>query len=96
MIKQDHGPLTMRDLVALEEVARAAQTNAKVRWLLQSGDIAEGTARSIGDERGNFLSWGEDVRDGYLRITNKGGWDHFVPVTKLIELVQEGGFAIDS
>jgi hypothetical protein len=92
-----HKPLTMHDLVALETVARAAQTNAKVRWLSANlGEILEGTARSIGDERGMFLAGDDDVRDGYLRITSTGGFDYFLPVAKLVELVHEGGFAIDS
>jgi hypothetical protein len=92
----ENRPLSISDLVALETVARAAQTGARVRWLTDSGDVGEGTARSIGDERGMFLANGEDVRDAYLRITTIAGFETFEPVSRLAELVKGGGFAIDS
>lgn len=91
-----HKPLTVSDLVALSTVAEAAQHGARVRWLSDNDDVLEGTARSIGDERGMFLANDDDVRDAFLRITSTSGWDYFVPMARLAELVKEGGFAIDS
>jgi hypothetical protein len=90
-----HGPLTMHDLIALETIGSVASASSRVRWLLDSGDIAEGTARSIGDERGNFLRSDEDIRDGYLRITSVQGFDYFLPVTDLMKMVHAGEFARD-
>ena len=89
------GPLTMSDLVALEVVSAAASQCARVRWLSANDDILEGTARSIGDDQGMFLADGQDVRTGYLRITSLAGFDHYIAVTALMRMVNDGEFAID-
>jgi len=92
----DNRPLTVSDLVALSTIVETVQHGSRVRWLSDDNDVLEGTARSIGDDRGMFLGNDEDVRDAFLRITSTSGFDYFVPMTKLAELVREGGFAIDS
>jgi|tagenome__1003787_1003787.scaffolds.fasta_scaffold20985677_10 hypothetical protein len=86
--------LTMADLTALETISRAAITCARIAWVDRvTGRINYGTARSIGDENGNFLRRDKDVRDGFLRITTRGGWEHFVRVRDLMPLVHSGHFA---
>lgn len=85
--------LTMADLVALERIAHAAQTTAKVARATPDGDILYGTARSIGDSRGNFLKPGRDVRGAYLRVTSRSGFERFWPVAELMPLVHSGEFA---
>lgn len=80
--------LTVTDAVHLATAIRWAQTNAKVRWLNESGDIQEGTARSLGDERGNFLTADDDVRDGFFRITTTMGGEVFLPVVDVIRMVR--------
>jgi hypothetical protein len=91
----EHGPLTMSDLTSLQVIAQAAETNSRVSWVTD-GPVLHGTARSIGDERGNFLSGKDDVRDGFLRITSKTGFEYFLPVTQLIHMVRDGYLALDS
>jgi hypothetical protein len=84
--------LNMRDLTSLQMVAEAAERSSRVSWL-DGDDVREGTARSIGDQRGNFLRTDEDVRDGFLRITSVTGFDYFLPVTQVMIMVREGEFA---
>jgi len=84
--------LTMRDLVALEVIATAAERCARVARVLPSGTPVYGTARSIGNDRGAFLGRDEDVRDGYLRVTTREGFETFWPVRELMPLVHSGEF----
>lgn len=90
----EHEPLTVRGTLHLAKICEAAIGTKKVVWLTSTGDVAEGTARSIGDERGNFLREDEDIRDGFLRITSTSGWEIFEPVSRLADLVRQGGFGI--
>ena len=85
----------MRDLLALSEIARAAAGSRPVRWLTGDGRIVQGTARSVGDERGNILNDDEDVRDGYLRVTLTVGLDVFRPISDVVAQLRDGEFVID-
>jgi hypothetical protein len=85
--------LTMGDACTLADIIRAAQGGKRVRWLVDSGDVMEGVARSIGDTDGTFLRAGQDVRDGYLRIS--ATFEHYLPVAEVIAKCQAGEFAID-
>lgn len=87
--------LTIADAVDLAAIIGAAQRTAPVARLMESGDVIYGTARSIGDERGNFLHEDEDVRDGLLRVTSTMGWEHFWPVRDLMPEVRSGEFVVD-
>ena len=93
--KINHGPLSMADLVALGTIAEAAQGNRKITWLGRNENIEVGTARSIGDDHGNFKIESGDVRDGYLRITSVTGFEHFIPIMDVVGMVQRGEFALD-
>jgi hypothetical protein len=84
--------LTMRDLTLLRRVVEIAERGSRVHWLIEDR-IAEGVARSVGDDRGNFLRQDDDVRDGYLRIS--GTMEHFIPVTRVMDLIAAGEFAED-
>lgn len=88
----DHPPLSIADVVALDRIVRAC-SHKRVRWLTERGDLLDGVARSIGDQNGNFLQRGEDVRDGYLRIS--GTFEHFLPVKRVMEMLGAGEFAVD-
>lgn len=85
-------PLTMTDAVHLEIVLSAAQGNKYVARLIDD-KVVHGTARSIGDERGNFLTNQEDIRDGYLRVS--GTFEFFWPVAELMDEAGEGTFVTD-
>ena len=86
--------LTLADVMALHTIVTATITGAKVRWLTESGDVLEGVARSIGHEDSTFLRAGEDVRDGFLRVTVT--MDYFLPVRDVMAMVKRGEFALDS
>ena len=83
--------LTIPDLFALAAIGQAASGKDKVSRLV-GDDIIEGTARSIGDDRGSFLAAGSDVRDAFLRVTTLAGWEAFWPVADLVEEHKVGYF----
>lgn len=83
-------PLTVGDAVDLGAVVTAAVTSAPVARANADGTVVYGTARSIGDEHGNFAS--NDVRDCFLRVTTTSGWDMFWPVSDLMAEVRSGLF----
>jgi hypothetical protein len=89
--------LSVHDAYALGRIIEACWRSQKVARLMDgSGDIIEGTARSIGDQRSNFIGAGEDVRDAYLRVTTTHGWEVFWPITDLIRDFQTAIFIIES
>lgn len=79
--------LNIHTAVNIAKVVEMAQTNARVGWVPESGDIMEGTVRCIGDERGNHLNNDEDVRNAFLRITTTMGWEVFMPMSEAISKV---------
>jgi hypothetical protein len=92
--------LTTRDAVALATILEAAQTNARVRWVDDdhTDGVNEGTARHLvkDPETAGFLGSGDDIRDGYLRVTTVAGFEAWLPVSQLIEMVSETTFVIDN
>ena len=93
--------LSIPDVNQLWVILDAASRSAKVRWLADDDEtILSGTARHIvrGSEPHEwyFISRDQDLRDAFLRITSQTGLEHAVPVRRLMKLVAEGGFAVDS
>lgn len=91
----DTRTLTIPDVIALAEIARWCQTTARLTWLDDRGDLAYGTARSIGDQNGGLLARCEDVRDAFLRITTAAGFEWFLPVAVAIVRQQAGTMVAD-
>lgn len=89
--------LSIADVSALSTILDAASRSANVRWIDENGNLRSGVARHIvrGATDFNFIGRDTDVRDAFLRITTNG-FDVTVAVRFLMELVHEGGFAIDS
>lgn len=91
-------PLTIRDLVALGTILRAAQGVERVTRLVEDGNAAglliHGTARSIGTADGYLIRPNEDVRDAYLRVTTDAGLEVFWLVRDLMPAVEAGTFAL--
>jgi hypothetical protein len=87
--------LTVSDAADLGAIISAAQRNAPVGRLTSSGDVITGTARSIGDQRGNFATGGDDVRDCYMRVTTTAGWEAFWRVSELLAEYRETTFVVD-
>jgi hypothetical protein len=79
--------LNVRDAVALGQIVSCMKGRGQVARLVD-GNVLVGTARSVGDENGNFAAQLDDVRDCYLRVTLRSGFEAFWPVS---ELVQEMG-----
>jgi hypothetical protein len=86
----DRDPLTIADAVTLADVIRWCQENARLAWVDDRGDIAYGTARSIGDHYGAFLAGTRDVRDAFVRITTEDGWEWFPRMTDVMARHQAG------
>lgn len=86
------GLVTLDDLHALSEITDACIHGYRVARLMESGEVLEGVARSIGDERGNFLRRDEDVRAGYLRVSSM--FEHFWPIRELMPLVKRSEFVV--
>lgn len=90
-----HPPLLVPDLIALHTIVDATIHNSKVRFAIVPGGVVyEGTARSIGEQNGNF-DYNKDVRDLYLRVTMDSGFERFIPVQQVVQWVHNGGFAVD-
>jgi hypothetical protein len=76
-------PLTIRQAVDLATICEAAIHSWHVARLVDN-NIIEGTARSIGDDRGYFAGPEDDIRDCYLRVTTRSGFEAFWPVAELV------------
>lgn len=90
--------LTISEVHQLAELVKMAQTNARIAWIDEdvSHETRTGTARSIGDENGNFLNGRDDVRDAHFRITTSNGFELFMPVAKAMALIAKSYMVIDS
>ena len=75
-------PLTVSQTVALSTLVEASIHYWTVARLVD-GNVIVGTARSIGDDRGNHAGH-EDIRDCYLRVTTRSGFEAFWPVVALV------------
>jgi hypothetical protein len=91
----DTRTLNIVDAVAIATIIGAAQRNARVAWLLKSGDVGVGTARQITTADGNWLRHDEDVRNGYLWVTTDGGMETWLPLAELMPKVATGEFVVD-
>ena len=86
--------LNYRTASAIVDIIEIAQTAAKVSWVDEDGHINDGIARHLVKHADNpvFLGAGDDVRDAYLRVTTKGGWETFFSVQFLIEKILDNTF----
>ncbi len=88
--------LTMREVEQLADVVTAVRRSRRVAWTLNgSGDVITGTARSVGDERGNFAGPDDDVRDCWMRITTDIGMEVFMPVSEVLDRVADMEMSLD-
>jgi len=85
-----HPALTVRDAVDLAAICDAAIHGRRVAWLNDRGDIVDGIARCIGDERGNLAGSTDDVRDCYLRVS--ATFEHFLPMCEVLAQIRSGAF----
>lgn len=84
--------LTISQAFAVGDLVTWVTAKKKVRFSRDGGaTILTGTLRHIVRSPDNygFLGHGEDIRDGYVRITLDTGLDIAVPVPELMEMVSE-------
>src|SRR5487761_1539313 len=86
--------LSISDAVDLGVIVDSAVRTARVARLLDGGLLVRGTARSIGDDCGNFAGRDDDVRDCFLRVTTDSGLEVFWSVAELIPEVSTGMFSL--
>jgi len=82
--------LTAGTALHLGDVVRAVKRSDRVRWLLPSDDVAEGTLRHF-----DGLANTDDVRDWMVRITSAGGLETWLDVGEILRLMDRGGFVMD-
>ncbi len=86
--------LTLRDAAALGRIVTAAMEHQRVARGMDNGKVIYGTARSIGDQAGNFATDADDVRCCFLRVTTTTGLEAFWPTRELIEAMHDGTFLV--
>jgi len=87
--------LSITDAVGLGVVVNAAIRTARIVRCLDGGVLVRGTARSIGDDCGNFAGRDHDVRDCSLRVTTDAGTEVFWPIAEPIAEVRSGLFVLE-
>lgn len=87
-------PVTPGAVTVLNRVLDAALFNKKVARAHTDGDIVYGIARRIGDQSGSTLS-DRDIRDQFLWVTTKTGFEVFWPVSELANELFDGTFSDD-
>lgn len=95
--KPERAPLTLSDVNALSAIVGAAQRGARVAraWVDEPSSVVYGTARSIGDDMGNFSTQDADVRDEFLRVTTVNGWEAFWRISELMDSYKADTFLVD-
>ena len=82
-------PFTYSDAFAIQQILEVVQGNRYVAFSTNGGvDVQEGTARRIGDERGNSLP-DTDIRDQFVWITTNIGMELFLPVRQVMGMVRD-------
>lgn len=76
--------LTVSDAVRLSSICEAAIGN-KIVARLMDNLLVVGTARGIGDDWG--CSVDKDVREQYLWVTTRNGFEAFWPIAELMDEV---------
>ena len=87
--------LNYRTASAIGDIIEIAQTAAKVTWVYDDESLPRhGVARHLvtSPETAGFLGAEDDVRDAYLRVTGKSGWEEFFSVQFLIEKILDNTF----
>lgn len=92
--RNDH-PLSIRDVESLHRLIDACGRTAKVARLRPDDSIVYGHARYICNDSGYFLTKDQDVRNAYMRVTTRSGFEEFWPIAELMGEVHAGTFGVD-
>ena len=87
--------LNIGDVLALAEVIEAASQTAKVAYIGIGGEVVYGTARHIvgNPDTVGFIRSDQDIREAYLRVTLKTGFEAFPTVAYLADAHKRGEFS---
>jgi hypothetical protein len=95
-VQPPDNPLSVAELTTLAEIARAAQGTLPITFAEDDGRVSVGRARAfVRNEHGSYLQAHDDVRDAYLWVTMRSGFERFLPVGELVLDVREGKVALD-
>jgi len=89
--------LTVADALAIATILDAAHNGRRVSWVVPRPGgqfhMITGVARHlVRDDSFNFLRGDEDVRDGYLRVSDL--FERLLYVPDVIEWIKAGTFAV--
>lgn len=87
-------PLTVAEVLRLGVIVQAANESQRVNRL-DGDEIICGTARAIvrDSEHAYFATEKDDVRDCFLWVTTRSGFEAFWSVRELVENVARGEFS---
>lgn len=88
--------LTIPFALRLGDLLNWVAQSRRVHYTLDDGaTILTGTLRHVvtAPDDFNFVRSGTDVRDAFVRITLTSGVEAALPVTRIVELMDEGAFA---
>lgn len=87
--------LTVGDVHALAELVSAVNQTAKVAYIGIDGQSIYGHARYFcGNGDGGGIPAGMDIRQCYVRVTLRSGFESFPTVQYLSDAVKRGEFSI--
>jgi len=92
-----HAALSQTRALVLGQLLVWIASGQKVRYSVDGGTtLLTGTLRHVvvSPSDFNFQRAGEDVRDGYVRIT--GTFDSALPVEAIVDLILDGLFVVES
>jgi len=85
-----HPALDVGTVLDLAKVLDWCIGTKRVSWLDPHNRLLTGTARNVGDSNANSLPPGEDLRDGFFRITTTNGFEVFMPISDVLPMVRSG------
>jgi hypothetical protein len=87
--------LTANQVIAYSQLLVAVHAGLKVRILWGNDQLVEGTLRHLTQRKDDsgYLHGGTDVRDAWVRITTKQGYEVWYLFTELVQAHQDGALA---
>jgi hypothetical protein len=90
--------LTVLMATHLSTLVAGVMRGARVRWINEAtGDDVSGTLRHFTDEAGSaaYARFGQDVLDTFVRITTTTGWETWLSVPEILDMIRDTTFVID-
>jgi hypothetical protein len=90
--------LTVPMATYLSTLVAGVMRGARVRWINPAtGDDVSGTLRHFTAEAGNgdYARFGQDVFDTFVRITTTTGWETWLSVPEILDMIRDLTFVIE-